>query len=147
MDKEKILVSSCLLGEPVRYDGKSQGQEDIIRLKNLFELIPFCPEVAGGLLIPRSPAEIVRNRVINANGQDVTDEYERGADLALKTCLYLGIKKAILKSRSPSCGMGQIYDGSFSRTLIQGNGVATKKLLDQGISVCSEENLEGLFRK
>ncbi len=147
MNKEKILVSSCLLGEPVRYDGKSQGKEEIIRLKKLFELIPFCPEVAGGLLIPRSPAEIVNKRVINSNGQDVTDEYERGADLALKTCLNLGIKKAILKSRSPSCGMGQIYDGSFSRTLIHGNGVAAKKLLDHGISVYSEENLEGLLIK
>ncbi len=147
MEKEKILISSCLLGEPVRYDGKSQGKEEIIHLKKFFELIPFCPEVAGGLLIPRSPAEIVKNRVINRNRQDVTEEYEKGADLALRTCHELGIKKAILKSRSPSCGIGQIYDGSFSGTLIRGHGVAAKKLLDHGITVYTEENFDGLLRK
>lgn len=137
-------MSSCLLGKAVRYDGKSQFHEAVERLKNHYELIPFCPEVAGGLLIPRAPAEIINNKVINAMGQDVTAEYIKGAKGALDLCLRQGLTKAVLKSRSPSCGVGRIYDGSFSGTLIEGNGVAAKCLLDHGIMIYNEENTGGL---
>lgn len=147
MKKEKILVSSCLLGEAVRYDGKSQSHAEVLKLKEQYDLISFCPEVAGGLLIPRSPAEIIREKVINANGEDLTKEYEKGGELAVKTCQDLGIKKAILKSRSPSCGFGKIYDGSFTRTLKNGNGVAANNLIRHGILVFSEEDLTELKRK
>lgn len=144
MKKEKILVSSCLLGEPVRYDGKSLPNKGVEKLKEHYELVSFCPEVAGGLSIPRVPAEILNNKVINAHGVDVTKEYEKGAKEALDLCLRQGIAKAVLKSRSPSCGAGQIYDGSFSGTLIEGNGVTAKCLMDHNISVFTEENLGGL---
>lgn len=146
MEKEKILVSSCLLGNPVRYDGKGQEHGEVLNLSKQYEIIPFCPEVAGGLSIPRTPAEIIGNRVINQDGQDVTLAYEKGADLALKLCQYHGISKAVLKARSPSCGRNHIYDGKFNGTLVSGHGVTAKLLLENGIAVYSEEDLGGLFK-
>ncbi len=144
MDKEKILVSSCLLGNPVRYDGLAQPYGEVLKLKTKYELIAFCPEVEGGLSTPRSPAEIINHKVININGDDVTKEYKKGAELALKLCQSQGITKAILKARSPSCGKDQVYNGQFNNTLVPRPGVAAKLLMENNIYVYNEENLGGL---
>lgn len=139
-----ILVSRCLLGEPCRYDGKSKP---VLVLKRLVEaghrLIPVCPEVLGGLPTPRPPAEIQADgRVVNRAGEDVTEEYQLGARLALELAREHGCALAVLKANSPSCGSSQIYDGTFSKTLISGQGIAAKLLTEAGIRVVDETQLE-----
>ena len=133
--KKKILISACLLGVPCRYDGKSKPSEAAVALSEQYELIPFCPECYGGLPTPRPPAEICGDRVLTREGKDVTAEYTRGAESALALCRTLKIEDACLKSRSPSCGKGTIYDGSFSGTLIKGSGVTAELLEQNGIAV------------
>lgn len=139
---EKILVSACLLGLPCRYDGKSVPCERVIALKERFALIPFCPEIYGGLKTPRIPAECVGTKVINAMGEDVTDAYRRGAEGAVAIAELLGCKRAILKQKSPACGTKRIYDGTFSDTLIPGAGVCAQALAVAGVSVCGEDDLK-----
>ena len=141
MSKEPILISACLLGLACRYDGKQKPCSAALNLRENATLIPFCPECMGGLPTPRPPAEIQGDRIINAEGADVTAPYRKGAEEALRLCRALGIRKAILKSRSPSCGKGSIYDGSFSKTLTQGNGITADLLLQNGIEVLTEEEL------
>ncbi len=141
---EKLLVSACLLGIPCRYDGKSKPVNDVIALKNKYELIPVCAEVLGGLPTPRIGAEIVGNKVLRSDGIDVTSEYHKGASEALKIALKNGCTKAILKSKSPSCGKGKIYDGTYTRTLIDGNGILTDMLLKNNIKVYSETEIDKL---
>lgn len=136
-----ILVSACLLGLPCRYDAAKKPCGAVQDLLSYETLIPFCPECMGGLSTPRPPAELQGGSVINANGEDVTAQYRSGAEQALLLCQTLGIRKAILKSRSPSCGKGEIYDGTFSKTLIKGNGIAADLLLQNGIEVLTEEEL------
>ncbi|MBR5869287.1 MAG: DUF523 domain-containing protein [Clostridia bacterium] len=136
----KILVSRCLLGEPCRYDGASKPHPAIQSLAERHTLVPVCPEVDGGLSTPRIPAERKGDSVINQSGVDVTREYTLGARIALDTALQEGVDFAILKARSPSCGHGEIYDGSFSRTLISGDGVTAELLLSHGIPVYTEES-------
>lgn len=138
---EKFLVSSCLLGISCRYDQKSKACEKVLKLFDKYELIPFCPEILGGLPTPRPAAEIVGNKVINANSQDVTKEFLKGTEETIKLAKIYKIKKAIVKSKSPSCGKGKIYDGSFSKVLIAGNGLTTQALLNEGIEVITEEEL------
>ena len=107
------------------------------------ELIPVCPEVQGGLPTPRPPAERQRDgRVVNREGTDVTESYRAGAELALKTALEQGCELAVLKERSPSCGSGEIYDGTFSRRLIPGDGVTAQQLRQAGIKVLGESQAE-----
>ena len=145
---EKILISACLLGVASRYDGKSKlpRQGDAIwQVCQKYAPVPFCPEVYGGLTTPRVPSERVGERVMMKDGRDVTENYERGAKEALMLCKRLGIKKALLKARSPSCGVGRIYDGSFSMALTEGDGVCAEMLRAQGIAVFSEEELERLY--
>ena len=139
--KEKILVSACLLGLPCRYDGRSKPNEAVISLKEKYELIPFCPEIYGGLETPRIPSERVGDRVVMKNGRDVTENYKRGAEGALYLCKTLGIKRAVLKERSPSCGKGKIYDGSFTNTLKDGDGVAAELLSTHWIEVFGESEI------
>ena len=136
--KEKILVSACLFGLSCRYDGKEKPDERVIALKEKYELVPFCPEIYGGLETPRIPSERVDDKVIMKNGRDVTENYKRGAEGALYLCKTMGIKKAVLKERSPSCGNGKIYDGSFSGTLKDGDGVTAELLKKNGIEVLGE---------
>ena len=131
----KILVSACLLGCPCRYDGKSVPCEAVIRAADAHTLIPFCPEIYGGLATPRCPAERQNNRVVTRDGRDVTEEYERGARLALETARLLGCTHAVLKEKSPSCGSRLIYDGTFTGTLIPGEGVTAALLRQNGIRV------------
>lgn len=140
--KEKIAVSACLLGYECRYDSKSNKNEKILLLDKEYELCPICPEIYGGLPTPRVPSERFMNKVVNKNGFDVTNNFIIGAELSYKVIEEKGIKIAILKSKSPSCGKGLIYDGSFSSNLITGNGVTTDYLISKGIKVYSENDYE-----
>ena len=142
---EKILISACLVGDNVKYDGKNNLSDKIERLLEKYELVPFCPEVEGGLPIPRKPSDRVRDRVKMEDGRDVTRQFENGAEKALNICMYLGIKIAILKENSPSCGSHTIYDGSFSHKLIKGEGVTTELLKKKGITVLNEDEIDTLL--
>jgi len=144
MRRERILVSACLLGEKVRYDGKDNYVEGLERLKADYDLIPLCPEVLGGLSVPRDPAEIIRGRILTNKGKDVTAQFLLGAQDVLDFCLKNNIHKAIMKDRSPSCGKGRIYDGSFSNRLVEGNGVTVELLQRNHIKVYSEEEIGGI---
>lgn len=142
---ERILISACLVGDNVKYDGGNNKNPLIEKLLEKYELVPFCPEVEGGLPIPRHPAEQRGEQVVNDLDENVTGAFERGADLALNICLYLKIKKAILKERSPSCGSHEIYDGTFSHKTIPGMGVTAALLERKGIEVYNEEEIASLL--
>ena len=142
---EKILISACLVGDNVKYNGGNNESPLIEKLLEKYELIPFCPEVEGGLPIPRTPSERKEGRVVNKAGEDATSAFERGAELAFNICLFLKIKKVILKERSPSCGVHNVYDGSFSHKLIPGMGVTTALLKRKGITVYSEDEIPKLL--
>lgn len=142
---ERILISACLVGDNVKYNGGNNKSPLIDKLLEKYELIPFCPEVEGGLKTPRSPSEIKGDRVINQEGQNVTMAFERGAELAFNICLFLKIKKVILKERSPSCGSNEIYDGSFSHKVISGMGITARYLKEKGIEVYSENDIDSLL--
>ncbi|CDZ75277.1 Protein of unknown function [Peptoniphilus sp. ING2-D1G] len=137
---QKILVSSCLLGDNCRYDGKNNLIEDIAVLKDKYKIVKFCPEEAGGLKTPRSPSEIQGEKIVNAEGEDVTEYFKRGAELALKKCMEENIKIAILKERSPSCGSDFVYDGTFSGQMVGSMGVTAQLLKNNGIWVLNEYN-------
>jgi len=139
-----LLVSACLLGEACRYDGGANASARVLELAVRHTLIPFCPELAGGLAVPRPPAEQRGNCVCTADGLDVTDAFLRGAAAALHAALQSGCTAAILKARSPSCGSGRIYDGSFTGTLTDGWGLAAALLRENGIPVY-DENAPFLF--
>ena len=135
----EFAVSACLCGFPCRYDGKSKPDE---RIKALYEegrALPVCPEKLGGLTTPRTPCEIINGRVISSDGEDRTNEYLLGSQRVLELCKKHGIKKAILKQNSPSCGSTHIYDGTFSGTLIEGEGCLTALLRKNGIEVTGEK--------
>lgn len=137
-----ILVSACLLGVACRYDGKSKPVEYVAKLLSKHNLIPVCPEQLGGLSTPRVPSERKGDRVINSEKKDVTFEYKKGAEEALRLAKIFNCSLAILKAKSPSCGCGQIYDGNFSKTLIDGNGITTDLFLKNGIRVFTENSPE-----
>ena len=142
---ERILISACLVGDNVKYNGGNNKSPLIDKLLEKYELIPFCPEVEGGLSVPRSPSEIQGDRVMNQKGEDVTAAFEKGAELAFNICLFLKIKKVILKERSPSCGKKEIYDGSFSHKVISGMGVTAQYLKEKGIEVYNEDEIDSLL--
>lgn len=127
------IVSACLAGIECRYDCKSQERAEIIEIVEKGEAIPVCPEQLGGLSTPRIPAEIQGEKVINKLGEDVSSQYEKGANQALKIALLVGATKALLKSKSPMCGVDKIYDGKFSGTLKEGQGIFTKLLQENNI--------------
>ncbi len=143
---EKVLISACLIGDKVKYDGGHNLNKHIQELLEHFELVPFCPEVEGGLKTPRRPSERLKDRVIMNDNKDVTHNFQLGAEKALNICKYLNIKLAILKERSPSCGSKKIHDGSFKERLIDGQGVTTELLRKNGIKVISEEEIEDLLK-
>jgi uncharacterized protein YbbK (DUF523 family) len=146
-----VLISACLAGRACRFDGSSNQDDQVGRLIAEGHAVLVCPEVDGGLGTPRPPAEIVggdgsdvlagRARVATEQGRDVTDAYLAGARLALEACVSSGARVAILKARSPSCGTGSIYNGTFSRTLVAGEGVTAALLREHGIEVLTEEEL------
>jgi uncharacterized protein YbbK (DUF523 family) len=141
-----ILISRCLLGFPCRYDGKSSDNEKlnffIEKYKDKHNFISICPEVEGGLPTPRIPCEIVGNKVLNKEGEDKTCEFDKGAKIAISKAQKYKVQVAILKSNSPSCGTGIIYDGTFSNNLKKGNGVTSQMLSDYGVYVITEEELD-----
>ena len=144
MSTPKILISACLVGEPVRYDGKSNLIDHalISKWQSQGILLPICPEVIGGLKTPRPPAEIQLNGSLQTQqGIDVTAEFQRGAELTLQKALKHNIKIAILTEKSPSCGSQLIYDGAFARKLIKGQGVTAKLLEKHGIKVFNQFEL------
>ncbi len=136
-----ILCSACLLGIKCRYDGQNKPNDKVIELSKKEILIPVCPEQLGGLSTPREPAEQRGNEVVTKSGRSVTKNFARGAEQVLKLAKLFGIKEAILKQKSPSCGCGKIYDGTFSDKLIEGAGVTTALLKKNGVRVMSEESL------
>jgi uncharacterized protein YbbK (DUF523 family) len=140
----RVLVSACLLGAEVRHHGGAATVEHPVlrRWREEGRIVGVCPELAGGLPTPRAPAEIRGLRVIAKNGNDVTDALRAGADVAIAMARELGIRVAVLKSRSPSCGTGQVYDGSFSGRLVTGDGVTAAALRREGVEVFDETQLE-----
>ena len=141
-----ILVSACLLGVECRYDGTGKEIKTITALLKEHHLIPVCPEILGGLPTPRTPSEIQPDRhVVMKDGRDVTSEYEKGAREALRLAKLYDCRYAILKERSPSCGHGEIYDGSFTGTRIPGNGIAAELLEKNGVKVIGESQIAQLF--
>ncbi len=144
--KEPLIISACLLGTPCRYDGRSKANPEAISLSERFELIPVCPEVMGGLPTPRVPSERIGGKVINKEGKDVTDNYNSGAECALSLARKSGAKLALLKEKSPSCGKGEIYDGSFSGVLTKRDGVTVELFEAQGIEVYGESEIEKLLK-
>ena len=145
----KILISSCLLGKNVKYSGGNNFSKELTTLLKKYnvDIIEVCPEVLGGLRVPREPAEIVAEKVLTREGISVSSEFIRGAELILEIAVVNNVDFAILKERSPSCGRNFIYDGTFSGKLINGQGLSTKKLLENNIEVFSEEELEKIEKK
>lgn len=141
----KLLISACLLGMPCRYDGAAKPCREAIRLKQVFDVVPICPEQMGGLPTPRVPAERCSELVITKDGRDVTKAFAEGAKKALELAKAHGCKAAVLKERSPSCGCGKIYDGTFTGTLTDGDGITAKLLKEAGIEVIGESQIAQRF--
>ena len=137
----KILVSACLLGMNCRYDGGNNRNPKVLALMDDNEMIPVCPECLGKLTSPRAPSEIVNGVVTDSEGRNVDAQFRKGAEEALKIALDNNVDYAILQSRSPSCGVKQIYDGTFSRTLIPGKGIFARLLDENGIRTIDLEDL------
>lgn len=144
-----VLVSACLLGVACRYDGASKGLPDSVlrELMARHTLVPACPEQLGGLPTPRTPAERIEDRVMTKDGRDVTAEYRHGAEQALHLARLCGCKIALLKERSPSCGSGTIYDGTFTGGLTAGDGVTAALLRENGITVYGESEIGRLLEE
>lgn len=147
--KEKLLISACLLGFRCKYDGGTNAlpAETLAALREKYALIPVCPETAGGLPIPRVPSERRGGRVFSREGADVTAAYENGAGIALTLAERFGCRRALLKERSPSCGAGTIYDGSFSHTEVPGDGVTAERLRAAGTALYGESRTGELLKK
>ena len=141
----KILVSACLLGLDCKYTGGNNLCPRVAALREEHTLIPVCPEQLGGLPTPRPPAERRDGRVVTQSG-DVTEQYRRGAEETLKLCELLGCEAAVLKERSPSCGHGAVYDGTFSGKLTAGDGVTAELLTAHGIPVYGESRIGELLK-
>ncbi|MBR5993808.1 MAG: DUF523 domain-containing protein [Lachnospiraceae bacterium] len=140
----KIMVSACLLGTNCKYSGGNNYNEKVIEFVKGHEVIPVCPEVAGGLPTPRTPCEIVNGVVTNADGESKDKEFRVGAAKCLEMAKEKEIDLAILQSRSPSCGVNQIYDGTFSGTRIPGSGIFAGLLKENGFKVIDLEDIDKL---
>ena len=145
MTKPKLLVSACLLGENCKYSGGNNRDEQVRALERYFQLIPVCPECFGGLPIPREPSEIRDGCVVSKSGVDVTAAFADGAEKTLYIAEEENCGLALLKERSPSCGSGQIYDGTFTHTLTEGDGLTAQMLKKKGVEVYGESQLEELI--
>ena len=146
MTKPKLLVSACLLGENCKYSGGNNRDEQVRALERYFQLIPVCPECFGGLPIPREPSEIRDGCVVSKSGVDVTAAFADGAAKTLYIAEEENCGLALLKERSPSCGSGEIYDGTFSGTRTAGWGVTAELLRESGVRVYGESELARLTR-
>lgn len=136
-----ILVSACLLGEKCRYDGQGNYSSAVEQVLEGQTVVSVCPEVAGGLGVPRPPAEIVDDRVLREDGTDVTAEYEAGVQVCMAVVEKYSVTRAILKARSPACGCGTIYNGQFNGTIISGDGLLARALKARGIPCETEESV------
>ena len=137
----KIMVSACLLGQNCKYNGGNNYSEKVTQYIKGHEIIPVCPEVAGGLPTPRATCEIVNGVILNKDGESKDKEFRDGAELCLQKALEESVDLVILQSRSPSCGVKQVYDGSFSGKLIDGHGVFAELLIQNGINVLDVEDI------
>ena len=137
-----IVVSECLTGIKCRYDGRGKPCQKVIDLIRQGKAIPVCPEQLGGLPTPRTPAESVGDKVLTKDGEDKTIEFKKGVREAIKIMEMANCTEAILKAKSPSCGCGQIYDGTFSGSMKEGDGLFTKALKEKGIKCTTEEDYE-----
>ncbi len=138
-----LIVSACLLGVACNHRGQANTSAAVVELRRDRRLIPVCPETSGGLPTPRPAAEVQPSgRVRTAAGEDVTDAYDRGAAQAVRLAAAAGAEGAVLKARSPSCGCHEVYDGSFTRTRVEGEGVTARALRESGVRVWSEEDVE-----
>lgn len=146
-EKARILVSACLLGVQCRYDGGGKLIPELRELMEAAELIPVCPEIFGGLPTPRTPSERQGDRVVMRDGTDVTAEYKRGAEEAAALAERFGVRIAVLKERSPSCGSGEIYDGTFTGGKTAGDGVTAECLKARGIEVYGESRIGELIKR
>ncbi|HVM40974.1 MAG TPA: DUF523 domain-containing protein [Acidimicrobiia bacterium] len=138
--KPPILVSACLLGVRCNHEGEAAKRTLQEALAEHWRVVPICPEVVGGLPTPRPAAELQGKRVVNVAGDDVTAAYRRGAEAAVALARSSGAARAVLKARSPSCGSAGIYDGTFTKTLVDGEGVTAAALRAAGVEVTSEED-------
>lgn len=141
-----ILVSSCLLGLNCRYCGNGCCNPNVVNLGNRFRLVPVCPEQMGGLPTPRPPVELLNDKAATREGEDCTAQFRKGAQEVLKLAKMFDCKYAVLKSKSPSCGFGNIYDGTFSGKLTEGNGITANLLHQSGITILDENNAEKLLK-
>ena len=141
MMKEKLLISACFVSDGYKYDGTNNKLDCLNLLQERYDLVLICPEVYGGLSTPRIASEKVGSKVISQEGLDVTSNFVDGALISLKKCLDNGCKKALLKAKSPSCGYKIIYDGTFTKTKISGNGVFTEMLLEHNIEIFTEDEI------
>lgn len=137
----KYVVSACLAGIPCRYDGKGVSHPLVMELVNSGKALPVCPEVLGGLGVPRCPCELVNGRALSADGRDCSAAYRKGAAEALRLARAADCTHAVLKARSPSCGVGYVYDGTFTHTLVRGDGMFGGLLRQAGFALMSEEEL------
>lgn len=140
----KIGVSACLLGENCKYNGKNNFSSKLEEILKNHDLVAICPEVLGGLPTPRDPAEIVGEIVRTKDGRSVDDEFKKGAKKALELIKRSKVELVVLQSRSPSCGIGKIYDGSFTGKLINGDGIFAKLLKEEGIKAIDAEDLTNI---
>lgn len=137
----KYVVSACLAGECCRYDGKPQPNEMVMQLVAQGQALPLCPELLGALPVPRTPCERKQGGVFGVDGSDCSAAFVAGAEEALRQAKEQGCTAAILKARSPSCGSGTIYDGTFSHRMVPGDGVFVELLRREGFAIFSEEHL------
>lgn len=143
MHEPMIIVSACLAGIYCRYNGEVEEFAPVVDLVRQGKAIPFCPEAYGGLPTPRAPCEMLGDRVVDSDGVDRTAEFLRGAEEGLRLARLAGCREAILKARSPSCGSGVIYDGTFTSKRIEGDGCFARLLKQSGITVRTEEEYGG----
>ena len=139
-----ILVSACLLGVYCRYDGRMEADERITALADRFTLIPVCPEQLGGLPTPRQPVELLQGKAVTRDGSDLTEAFRRGVEQVVRIARLTGARTAVLQPRSPSCGIGLIYDGTFSGTRIPGHGMLAGRLADEDFLLCTPDGLDRL---
>lgn len=141
MEKEKIIVSACLLGINCKYNGDNNKNENVLDYLKNKEVIPVCPEIYGGLSTPRTTSEIIGDKVITKDKRNVTKEYLKGAEETLYIAKLFNVKKALLKAKSPSCGNKEIYDGTFTGNKIKGIGITAKLLKENGLEIINENEI------
>ena len=145
--KEKLLISACLLGRNCKYNGGNNYVPLTEELKERYDLVPVCPEAFGLLPIPHDPSERVGDKVLSKSGEDVTQAFRKGAEKTLAVVEKEGVRLAVLKERSPSCGCGSIYDGTFTGKVVPGNGVAAELLLQHGVTIYGESRIGELLEE